>query len=119
MQHTPFLSRLWTRLTHSREEARRCPPCRSRTVVREALSHLQAAGQVLTRHGIGTFVLEPPPVDLGTATPPWKAGKLNVVAILAQQRYPAAPDVPRVDRWTDVAPVSARVAGPTGCFRRR
>ncbi|MEH3086827.1 MAG: FadR/GntR family transcriptional regulator [Xylophilus ampelinus] len=30
----------------------------SRTVVREALSRLQAAGQVETRHGIGTFVLE-------------------------------------------------------------
>ncbi len=32
----------------------------SRTVVREAISHLQAAGLVETRHGIGTFVLEPP-----------------------------------------------------------
>lgn len=31
----------------------------SRTVVREALSHLQAAGLVETRHGIGTFVLQP------------------------------------------------------------
>lgn len=29
----------------------------SRTVVREALSKLQAAGQVRTRHGIGTFVV--------------------------------------------------------------
>lgn len=29
----------------------------SRTVVREALSKLQAAGQVETRHGIGTFVM--------------------------------------------------------------
>lgn len=29
----------------------------SRTVVREALSKLQAAGQVRTRHGIGTFVM--------------------------------------------------------------
>lgn len=36
----------------------------SRTVVREALSKLQAAGQVLTRHGIGTFVVGP-----GTAAP--------------------------------------------------
>ncbi len=32
----------------------------SRTVVREAISHLQAAGLVQTRHGIGTFVLERP-----------------------------------------------------------
>lgn len=29
----------------------------SRTVVREALSKLQAAGQVQTRHGVGTFVI--------------------------------------------------------------
>lgn len=33
----------------------------SRTVVREALSHMQAAGMVETRHGIGTFVLQPSP----------------------------------------------------------
>jgi GntR family transcriptional repressor for pyruvate dehydrogenase complex len=33
----------------------------SRSVVREAISHLQAAGLVQTRHGIGTFVLEAPP----------------------------------------------------------
>ncbi|WP_142846317.1 FadR/GntR family transcriptional regulator [Telmatospirillum sp. J64-1] len=32
----------------------------SRTVVREALSRLQAAGLVETRHGIGTFVLDNP-----------------------------------------------------------
>ena len=30
----------------------------SRTVVREAISRLQASGQVQTRHGIGTFVLD-------------------------------------------------------------
>jgi len=32
----------------------------SRTVVREAISRLQAARMVETRHGIGTFLLEPP-----------------------------------------------------------
>jgi GntR family transcriptional repressor for pyruvate dehydrogenase complex len=32
----------------------------SRTVVREAISRLQASGLVETRHGIGTFVLAPP-----------------------------------------------------------
>src|SRR5574343_673179 len=32
----------------------------SRTVVREAISQLQASGQVETRHGIGTFVITPP-----------------------------------------------------------
>jgi DNA-binding FadR family transcriptional regulator len=31
----------------------------SRTVVREALSRLQASELVSTRHGIGTFVIEP------------------------------------------------------------
>ena len=36
----------------------------SRTVVREALSQLQAAGLVRTRHGIGTFVLGPPSEDV-------------------------------------------------------
>jgi GntR family transcriptional repressor for pyruvate dehydrogenase complex len=36
----------------------------SRSVVREAISRLQAAGLVETRHGIGTFVL-PPPAVLG------------------------------------------------------
>ena len=30
----------------------------SRTVVREAISQLQAAGLVITRHGVGTFVLD-------------------------------------------------------------
>jgi GntR family transcriptional repressor for pyruvate dehydrogenase complex len=37
----------------------------SRTVVREALSRLQAAGLVETRHGIGTFVLAPPASGFG------------------------------------------------------
>ncbi|MFC0253457.1 FadR/GntR family transcriptional regulator [Massilia consociata] len=37
----------------------------SRTVVREAISHLQASGLVQTRHGIGTFVLERPQSGLG------------------------------------------------------
>jgi len=39
----------------------------SRTVVREAISHLQAAGLVKTRHGIGTFVLDKPAAPLGIA----------------------------------------------------
>jgi GntR family transcriptional repressor for pyruvate dehydrogenase complex len=37
----------------------------SRTVVREAISHLQASGLVQTRHGIGTFVLDRPQAGLG------------------------------------------------------
>ncbi|WP_296953094.1 FadR/GntR family transcriptional regulator [uncultured Massilia sp.] len=40
----------------------------SRTVVREAISQLQAGGLVQTRHGIGTFVLEPPARGLGIGT---------------------------------------------------
>ena len=40
----------------------------SRTVVREAISHLQAGGLVQTRHGIGTFVLARPHGSLGVAT---------------------------------------------------
>jgi DNA-binding FadR family transcriptional regulator len=36
----------------------------SRTVVREAISQLQAAGVVQTRHGIGTFVLDRAPAGL-------------------------------------------------------
>lgn len=43
----------------------------SRTVVREAMSRLQASGLVETRHGVGTFVLQPttqlPGLDLTTA----------------------------------------------------
>jgi len=35
----------------------------SRTVVREAISRLQASGLVETRHGIGTFVLQAPTSD--------------------------------------------------------
>lgn len=42
----------------------------SRTVVREAISRLQAAGLVETRHGVGSFVLTPPnlarPADFAT-----------------------------------------------------
>ena len=37
----------------------------SRTVVREAISHLQASGLVETRHGIGTFVLDAPAPNVG------------------------------------------------------
>lgn len=57
----------------------------SRTVVREALSKLQAAGQVLTRHGIGTFVVGP-----GNATPfriaPEQLATLNDVIAMLELR---------------------------------
>ena len=54
----------------------------SRTVVREAISRLQAAGLVATRHGVGTFV-----VGMGDATTfrisPDQLGTLqDVIAVL-------------------------------------
>jgi len=56
----------------------------SRTVVREALSKLQASGLVETRHGVGTFVREGGTRSLGLAGA--GAGKaaalLDVVAVL-------------------------------------
>jgi GntR family transcriptional repressor for pyruvate dehydrogenase complex len=39
----------------------------SRTVVREAISHLSATGWVETRHGIGTFVIERKQAAIGIA----------------------------------------------------
>lgn len=54
----------------------------SRTVVREAISRLQAAGLVETRHGVGTFVLSAPPeggLHLHTAN---VLTVLDVIAIL-------------------------------------
>ncbi|RJG27483.1 FadR/GntR family transcriptional regulator [Massilia cavernae] len=54
----------------------------SRTVVREAISHLQAAGLVETRHGIGTFVLEPPPAGMLGLDPNTVITMRDVLAIL-------------------------------------
>jgi GntR family transcriptional repressor for pyruvate dehydrogenase complex len=53
----------------------------SRTVVREALSRLQAAGLVETRHGIGTFVLAPRPGGYGI-DPADMATAVDVMAVL-------------------------------------
>lgn len=56
----------------------------SRTVVREALSRLQASGLVETRHGIGTFVLERP-ADTGSPfriDPSAMTTALDVLAML-------------------------------------
>lgn len=74
----------------------------SRTVVREALSRLQAAGLVETRHGIGTFVLEPragtaywiDPADVETAVDVLAVLELRIsleteAAGLAAQRHTA------------------------------
>jgi DNA-binding FadR family transcriptional regulator len=54
----------------------------SRTVVREAISQLQAAGLVETRHGIGTFVLETPPAARLRVPPEHLATVVDVMALL-------------------------------------
>ncbi|MDY7579014.1 FadR/GntR family transcriptional regulator [Herbaspirillum sp. RTI4] len=54
----------------------------SRTVVREAISHMQAAKLVETRHGIGTFVLEPPPAQAFGIDPDTVITMRDVLAIL-------------------------------------
>jgi GntR family transcriptional repressor for pyruvate dehydrogenase complex len=54
----------------------------SRTVVREAISHMQAAGLVETRHGIGTFVREPPAAPALGIDPATVVTMRDVLAIL-------------------------------------
>jgi DNA-binding FadR family transcriptional regulator len=54
----------------------------SRSVVREAISRLQAAGLVETRHGIGTFVLPPPPPAMGIIDPAAVVTVRDVLALL-------------------------------------
>lgn len=54
----------------------------SRTVVREALSKLQAAGLVETRHGIGTFVLASRPTAGFGIEPAEMATAVDVMAVL-------------------------------------
>jgi DNA-binding FadR family transcriptional regulator len=75
----------------------------SRTVVREAISRLQASGMVETRHGIGTFVNEPravepnfriAPEDVATAADVIELLELRIsleseaAALAAQRRSP-------------------------------
>ncbi|RYF27961.1 MAG: FadR family transcriptional regulator [Comamonadaceae bacterium] len=54
----------------------------SRTVVREALSKMQAAGLVETRHGIGTFVLPPRTGGVFRLDPSELAASVDVLAVL-------------------------------------
>lgn len=54
----------------------------SRTVVREALSKLQAAGLVETRHGIGTFVLQTRSGGMFFLDPSELAASVDVLAVL-------------------------------------
>ncbi len=54
----------------------------SRTVVREAISKLQASGLVETRHGIGTFVIAPPEAGNFKIAPEDFATVADVIALL-------------------------------------
>ncbi|MBI3347743.1 MAG: FadR family transcriptional regulator [Burkholderiales bacterium] len=54
----------------------------SRTVVREAISKLQATGLVETRHGIGTFVLGPGDAPSFKITPEQFSTLQDVIAVL-------------------------------------
>jgi DNA-binding FadR family transcriptional regulator len=54
----------------------------SRSVVREAMSRMQAAGLVETRHGIGTFVLPPPPPSILGIDPATVVTVRDVIALL-------------------------------------
>ena len=54
----------------------------SRTVVREAISKLQAAGLVETRHGIGTFVIGPGDGPAFKITPEQFSTLQDVIAVL-------------------------------------
>ena len=54
----------------------------SRTVVREALSKLQAAGLVETRHGVGTFVLQPRATSMFSLEGADLATAVDVLAVL-------------------------------------
>ncbi|MFN3302593.1 MAG: FadR/GntR family transcriptional regulator [Roseateles sp.] len=54
----------------------------SRTVVREAISKLQAAGLVETRHGIGTFVIGPGDGPSFKITPEQLGTLQDVIAVL-------------------------------------
>ena len=54
----------------------------SRTVVRQALSKLQAGGLVVTRHGIGTFVLGPGDTHNSRIPPEQVETLREVVAVL-------------------------------------
>ncbi|HEY2978746.1 MAG TPA: GntR family transcriptional regulator, partial [Burkholderiaceae bacterium] len=54
----------------------------SRTVVREAISKLQAAGLVHTRHGVGTFVAGPSDAANFRIDPEQIATVRDVIAVL-------------------------------------
>ena len=102
----------------------------SRTVVREALSRLQAAGLVETRHGVGTFVLadsaQPKrPLDFSTvvtlhdllAMLELRISQLEKELTVLARQSPACTtllSIPGIGLLT----ATAMVAAPTGCAAR-
>ena len=74
----------------------------SRTVVREAISRLQASGQVETRHGIGTFVIETPATDNFRIAEQDMATVDDVIAVLEL----------RISLETEAAGLAAERASP-------
>lgn len=81
----------------------------SRTVVREALSRLQAAGQVRTRHGIGTFVVGPGEAAPFRIAPEQLATLDDVIAMLEL----------RIGVETEAAALAALRRGEAGVRRMR
>ncbi len=74
----------------------------SRTVVREAISRLQASGHVETRHGIGTFVLSPPTASTFRIAEADMATVDDVIAVLEL----------RISLETEAAGLAAQRATP-------
>ena len=70
----------------------------SRTVVREAISRLQAAGLVETRHGIGSFVLATPSQTQGTLRAKLAAKSLQPSSDTQPLGEHAGPDMRRRTR---------------------
>ena len=102
----------------------------SRTVVREALSRLQASGLVETHHGVGTYALEPSggddfridPADIATSRDVMVLLELRVCLeseAAAARRSPAQLDAMRqaLDassrRWTATATPSRPISSFT------
>ncbi|WP_213303818.1 FadR/GntR family transcriptional regulator [Paraburkholderia sacchari] len=80
----------------------------SRTVIREAISRLQAGKIIETRHGIGSFVLEPPREKLGIAVVPATTLR-DVLSILEL----------RISLETECAGLAAQRAKPDDLARIR
>ena len=77
----------------------------SRTVVREAISRLQASGLVETRHGVGTFVLQAPANEnfsIGEQDMSTVEDVINVLEL-------------RISLETEAAGLAAQRATPTQC----